>query len=59
MPKAVAYLIDHCAELFGEHVLQLLGPFPERDGSRQDSGAEESDSLHSLHDLAGNNLSFR
>lgn len=53
MPKVVAFLIDHCAELFGEQVLQLLGTFPERDGSRQDSGAEESDSLHSLHDLAG------
>lgn len=53
VPKAVAFLIDHCAELFGENVLQLLGTFPERNGSRQDSGAEESDSLHSLHDLAG------
>lgn len=56
MPKAVAFLIDHCVELFGEQVLQLLGTFPERDGSRQDSGAEESDSLHSLHDLAGKSL---
>ncbi|XP_055947749.1 uncharacterized protein LOC129981100 isoform X4 [Argiope bruennichi] len=52
VPKTVAFLIDHCAELFGDQVLQLLGSFPERDGSRQDSGAEESDSLHSLHDLA-------
>ncbi|KAG8197824.1 hypothetical protein JTE90_020102 [Oedothorax gibbosus] len=52
VPKTVAFLIDHCAELFGDQVLQLLGVFPERDTSRQDSGAEESDSLHSLHDLA-------
>ncbi|XP_054713093.1 uncharacterized protein LOC129222603 [Uloborus diversus] len=53
VPKAVAFLIDHCVELFGDQILQLLGPFPERDTSRQDSGAEESDSLHSLHDLGG------
>ncbi|XP_042899392.1 uncharacterized protein [Parasteatoda tepidariorum] len=52
VPKAVSFLIDHCAELFGDQVLQLLGASPERDNSRQDSGAEESDSLHSLHDLA-------
>lgn len=53
VPKTIAYLIDHCPDLFGDHILQLLGPFPEKDSSRQDSGAEESDSLHSLQDLGG------
>ncbi|XP_044738687.1 rho GTPase-activating protein 20-like isoform X2 [Chrysoperla carnea] len=40
----VENLITHCRQIFGPHVISLLGePTP-------DSGAEESDSLHSLVD---------
>jgi hypothetical protein len=35
-----------CELLLGPHVPLLLGDPPERDLTRQDSGAEESDSLH-------------
>lgn len=59
MPKLIAYLIDHCAELYGDAVLRLYGapgglavtPRP-----RSDSGAdeeEESDSLNSLQESGG------
>ena len=54
VPKLIAYLIDHCPDLLGEHTLRLLGDSPaiaDKDiHSRQDSGAEESDSLNSLPD---------
>ncbi|KAK3893459.1 hypothetical protein Pcinc_002722 [Petrolisthes cinctipes] len=49
VPAVVEFLIEHCGDIFGEDVLHLLGDPPERDPMRQDSGAEESDSLHSLH----------
>ncbi|XP_034244424.1 uncharacterized protein LOC117647050 isoform X2 [Thrips palmi] len=42
-PAIVAYLISHCQQLFGPAVTRLLGEPP----PPQDSGAEESDSLHS------------
>lgn len=50
VPKLIAYLIDHCPDLLGESTLNLFGSPPEKDASRQDSGAEESDSLNSLPD---------
>jgi hypothetical protein len=50
VPKLIAYLIDHCPDLLGEDTLNLLGSPPEKEVSRQDSGAEESDSLNSLPD---------
>lgn len=66
MPKLIAYLIDHCVELFGESVLTLLGPcLPAVEvpvasdlltshsavSRNGDSGAdEESDSLNSLQE---------
>ncbi|XP_066938336.1 uncharacterized protein [Macrobrachium rosenbergii] len=49
VPAVVEFLIEHCRDIFGEDILHLLGEPPERDPLRQDSGAEESDSLHSLH----------
>ncbi|KAK7072526.1 hypothetical protein SK128_025210 [Halocaridina rubra] len=49
VPAVVEFLIEHCGDIFGEDILHLLGDPPERDPLRQDSGAEESDSLHSLH----------
>ena len=48
-PATVEFLIDKCASVFGKNILTLLGDPPETDPLRQDSGAEESDSLHSLH----------
>ncbi|XP_054158189.1 uncharacterized protein LOC128956496 [Oppia nitens] len=64
VPKLIAYLIDHCPDLFGGETLRLLGgPVAQSsspsmstvigvdaDPNRQDSGAEESDSLNSLPD---------
>ncbi|XP_046405715.1 rho GTPase-activating protein 20-like isoform X2 [Ischnura elegans] len=47
VPALVTLLIDHCEALCGPHVVSLLGEPPERDAARLDSGAEESDSLHS------------
>ncbi|XP_071440118.1 uncharacterized protein [Hetaerina americana] len=47
VPALVTLLIDHCEALCGPHVVSLLGEAPERDATRLDSGAEESDSLHS------------
>lgn len=41
-PAIVAYLIVHCQQLLGPSVIRLLGEPP----PPQDSGAEESDSLH-------------
>ncbi|XP_053633237.1 uncharacterized protein [Cherax quadricarinatus] len=49
VPAVVEFLIERCGDIFGEDMLHLLGEPPERDPMRQDSGAEESDSLHSLH----------
>ncbi|XP_069987275.1 uncharacterized protein [Penaeus vannamei] len=49
VPAVVEFLIERCGDIFGEDKLHLLGEPPERDPMRQDSGAEESDSLHSLH----------
>ena len=46
LPRLVEFLIEHCAHIFGGEVLALFGPPPERE-VRTDSGAEESDSLHS------------
>lgn len=54
VPKLVAYLIENCSDIFGPDCLHLFGEMPERDHSRQDSGAEESDSFHSLQDIGGN-----
>ncbi|CAG2166706.1 unnamed protein product [Oppiella nova] len=63
VPKLVAYLIDHCPDLFGDQTLRLLGAPAAQlihhddlhlsSSSRQDSGAEESDSLNSLPDSNG------
>ncbi|XP_066994517.2 uncharacterized protein [Anabrus simplex] len=47
IPTLVELLVTHCELLVGPHVPHLLGDPPERDPTRQDSGAEESDSLHS------------
>ncbi|CAL4238599.1 unnamed protein product, partial [Meganyctiphanes norvegica] len=49
VPAVVEFLIERCADMFGEDVLHILGEPPDRDPLLQDSGAEESDSLHSLH----------
>ncbi|KAJ9577110.1 hypothetical protein L9F63_006318, partial [Diploptera punctata] len=46
VPNLVEYLIARCELLLGPQVSQLMGEAPERDPTRQDSGAEESDSLH-------------
>ena len=50
-PSVMEFLIDRFAEIFGEAMLRLMGDPPEQDPTRQDSGAEESDSLHSGHSL--------
>jgi hypothetical protein len=42
----VELLISRCEFLMGVGVTKLMGEPPERDPTRQDSGAEESDSLH-------------
>nr|CAD7425790.1 unnamed protein product [Timema monikensis] len=47
VPMLVDLLVTRCELLCGPHVPHLLGDPPERDPTRQDSGAEESDSLHS------------
>ncbi|XP_069705214.1 uncharacterized protein [Periplaneta americana] len=46
VPSLVELLVARCELLLGPHVPLLLGDPPERDPTRQDSGAEESDSLH-------------
>jgi len=46
VPSLVELLVVRCELLLGPHVPLLLGDPPERDPTRQDSGAEESDSLH-------------
>lgn len=46
LPAVVELLVDQCAAVFGPEVLTLFGAPPERE-LRADSGAEESDSLHS------------
>ena len=48
-PAVIEFLVESCGNIFGEDILQLFGNPPEQDPMRQDSGAEESDSLHSLH----------
>ncbi|XP_063243066.1 uncharacterized protein LOC134542613 isoform X2 [Bacillus rossius redtenbacheri] len=47
VPALVELLVARCELLCGPHVPCLLGAAPERDPARRDSGAEESDSLHS------------
>lgn len=46
IPAVIQFLIDKCPLIFGEEVLQLFGPPPEKE-VRIDSGAEESDSVNS------------
>ncbi|PSN53413.1 hypothetical protein C0J52_21377 [Blattella germanica] len=46
VPSLVELLVARCELLLGPHVPLLMGDPPERDPTRQDSGAEESDSLH-------------
>lgn len=50
-PSVIEFLVDRFGEVFGEAMLRLMGDPPEQDPARQDSGAEESDSLHSGHSL--------
>lgn len=56
VPKLIAYLIDHCTDLYGDGVLRLYGSPPTSAtattaATRSDSGAEEeSDSLNSLQE---------
>ena len=50
-PSVMEFLIERFGEIFGEAMLRLMGEAPEQDPARQDSGAEESDSLHSGHSL--------
>ncbi|XP_064473470.1 uncharacterized protein LOC135388087 isoform X2 [Ornithodoros turicata] len=53
VPHLVEYLIEHSVDIFGKEFLQLFGEVPQKDPSRQDSGAEESDSPHSLQENGG------
>ncbi|XP_076357683.1 uncharacterized protein LOC143250676 isoform X2 [Tachypleus tridentatus] len=53
VPKIIAYLIDHCPSLFGEDSPHLFDSYLDKDISRPDSGAEESDSLHSAQGIGG------
>ncbi|XP_022256815.1 uncharacterized protein LOC106471659 [Limulus polyphemus] len=53
VPKIIAYLIDHCPTLFGEDSIHLFDSYLDKDISRPDSGAEESDSLHSAQGIGG------
>lgn len=48
-PSVMEFLIDRYDEIFGLQLMSFYGPPPEHDPTRQDSGAEESDSLHSGH----------
>ncbi|KAA0194998.1 hypothetical protein HAZT_HAZT003596 [Hyalella azteca] len=50
-PSVIEFLIERFGEVFGEAMLRIMGDPPEQDSARQDSGAEESDSLHSGHSL--------
>ncbi|XP_013782090.1 uncharacterized protein LOC106466356 isoform X2 [Limulus polyphemus] len=52
VPKIVAYLISKFPELFGKECVQLFGVL-DKDILRNDSGAEESDSLHSQQEFEG------
>ncbi|XP_076307680.1 uncharacterized protein LOC143223500 isoform X2 [Tachypleus tridentatus] len=52
VPKIVAYLISKFPELFGKECVQLFGVL-DKDVLRNDSGAEESDSLHSQQEFEG------
>lgn len=45
LPSLVEMLITHCQALFGPQVISLLGEVP------NDSGAEESDSLHCKYEM--------
>lgn len=53
VPQLVEYLIEQSVDIFGKDFLQLLGEPPQKDPSLQDSGAEESDSPHSLQESGG------
>lgn len=48
MPAVVEFLICNCEKIFDEDCVTLFGNTWKGDLSRQDSGNEESDSLHSL-----------
>ncbi|CAN7983831.1 unnamed protein product [Ixodes pacificus] len=50
VPQLVEYLIEHSVDIFGKDFLELFGEAPQKDPSLQDSGAEESDSPHSLQE---------
>ncbi|EEC10244.1 Rho GTPase regulating protein, putative [Ixodes scapularis] len=50
VPQLVEYLIEHSMDIFGKDFLELFGEAPQKDPSLQDSGAEESDSPHSLQE---------
>ncbi|KAF2351278.1 Rho GTPase-activating protein domain [Trinorchestia longiramus] len=50
-PSVMEFLIERFGEVFGEAMLRIMGDPPEQDATRQDSGAEESDSLHSGHSV--------
>ena len=64
VPKLISYLIKNCSELFGANTLTLFEVYQNMVNENKenemkenkDSGAEESDSLNSLHEL-NNNLS--
>lgn len=66
VPKLISYLIKNCSELFGANTLTLFEAYQNivnenkenEMKENKDSGAEESDSLNSLHEL-NNNLSNR
>lgn len=50
VPQLVEYLIENSVDIFGKDLLTLFGEPPQKDPSIQDSGAEESDSPHSLQE---------
>ncbi|XP_077487676.1 uncharacterized protein LOC144098720 isoform X3 [Amblyomma americanum] len=50
VPQLVEYLIENSVDIFGKDLLMLFGEPPQKDPSIQDSGAEESDSPHSLQE---------
>lgn len=50
VPQLVEYLIVNSVDIFGQDLLTLFGEPPQKDPSIQDSGAEESDSPHSLQE---------
>ncbi|KAL1436610.1 hypothetical protein MTO96_049511 [Rhipicephalus appendiculatus] len=50
VPQLVEYLIENSVDIFGKDLVTLFGEPPQKDPSIQDSGAEESDSPHSLQE---------